>query len=53
MVYDEENVIKIKEKYAGIHHIYEQLMLKLLHLRSKLTNEKACEYLMQGAWMGR
>ena len=48
MFYNEEDIIKIKEKYADIHHIYEELMLKLLHLRSKLTKEKAREYLMQG-----
>ena len=48
MVYDEENIKKIKEKYAEIDHVYTRLVLNLSHLRLKLTNEKACEYLVQG-----
>ena len=48
MAYDEENIKKIKEGYAEIDNIHRELMLKLSHLRLKLTNENACEYLMQG-----
>lgn len=48
MSYSEENIKKIKEKYADVDYIYRQLMLKLSRVHSKLTNEKAREYLMQG-----
>lgn len=48
MVYDEENIKKIKEKYADIDQVYARLVLKLSHLHSILRSKKACEYLMQG-----
>lgn len=48
MSYDKENIKKIKAKYSEVDHIYMQLMLKLSHVRSNLTSEKACEYLMHG-----
>lgn len=48
MAYDEENTILIKEKYDEIDHMYSELMHTLLSFRSKLTNKKASEYLMQG-----
>jgi hypothetical protein len=48
MAYDEENIKKIKEKFAEIDHVYTRLVLKLSQLRLKLKNEEACEYLVQG-----
>ena len=48
MSYGEKNIIEIKKQYDDIGHIHRQLILKLSCLRSKLTNEKACEYLVQG-----
>jgi hypothetical protein len=48
MAYNAENTIRIKEEYAGIHHIHEQLIIKLLVLQPKLKSEKSREYLTQG-----
>ncbi len=48
MAYDEENTELIKDKYNEVDHIHDQLLLKLTLFRSKLVNEKAVEYLMQG-----
>ena len=48
MAYSEENIKEIKKKYADVVNIHMQLMLKLSRFQSRLTNEKAREYLMQG-----
>lgn len=48
MAYDEENTKLITEKYDEVDHMHNQLLLKLSSFRSKLANEKAAEYLMQG-----
>ena len=48
MAYDEENAKLITEKYDEVDHMHDQLILKLSLFRSKLANEKAAEYLMQG-----
>jgi hypothetical protein len=48
MNYDEESIAQIEEKYAAIHLVYTELMIKLPELYIKLTNEQSREYLMQG-----
>jgi len=49
MAYDEENTKLITEKYDEVDHMHNQLILRLSSFRSKPANEKAAEYLMQGA----
>ena len=49
MSYDERSLKEIAEKYQDTGRIHEQLMVRLGSLHSKLTNDKANEYLMQGA----
>ncbi len=49
MPYDERSLKEITEKYQDTGRIHDQLMLRLVSLLSKLTNDKAKEYLMQGA----
>ncbi|HSF31325.1 MAG TPA: hypothetical protein VLK82_12755 [Candidatus Tectomicrobia bacterium] len=49
MRYDELSLKEITEKYQDTGRIHDQLMLRLVSLLSKLTNDKAKEYLMQGA----
>ena len=48
MAYDERSLQEISEKYAELHEVHDRLMLRLMTLRSKLTNDKAKDYLMQG-----
>lgn len=49
MSYDERSLKEITAKYENIITTYSQLLRQLGSLLSKLTNEKAREYLMQGA----
>ena len=46
---DERSLKEIREKYQDIGRIHDQLMLRLMSLLSRLKNDKAKEYLMQGA----
>ena len=48
MTYSIENLAKINEKYLGINHAYDILLLGLISFEPRLKNEKAREYLMQG-----
>jgi hypothetical protein len=48
MQYDECSLKEITAKYQEIGQIYAQLMHRMMSLHSKLTNDKAKEYLMQG-----
>jgi hypothetical protein len=48
MVYSEDNLKKINEKYGEINHIHNRLLLQLMSFQQALKNEKAREYLMQG-----
>jgi len=49
MPYDERSLKEITEKYRDIGRIHDQLMLRLMSLLSRLKNDKAKEYLTQGA----
>ncbi|MCP4406614.1 MAG: hypothetical protein GY807_02425 [Gammaproteobacteria bacterium] len=49
MPYDERSLKEIKEKSQDAGQIRDQLLLKLSYLSTKLTNDKAKEYLMEGA----
>lgn len=49
MAYDQRSLKEITEKYQNVGQDHDQLMLRLGSLRSKLKNDKAIEYLMQGA----
>lgn len=49
MTYDDPSLRKIREKYQDIRRVHDQLVLrKLKPLQSKLKNDKAKEYLLQG-----
>jgi hypothetical protein len=49
MAYDERSLNEITEKYENVRAIQLQLLRQLGSLHSKLTNDKAKEYLIQGA----
>jgi hypothetical protein len=49
MPYDQRSLKEITEKYRDIGRIHDQLMLRLMSLLSRLKNDKAKEYLTQGA----
>lgn len=49
MTYDKSSLRKIKEKYQDIRRVHDQLVLREIKpLQSKLTNNRAKEYLLQG-----
>lgn len=49
MQYDERTLKEITEKFEAMPEIRQQLVLRLGRLNSELTNDKAKEYLLQGA----
>ncbi len=48
MTYSSENLAEINEKYLGINHAHDNLLLRIIFFESTLKNVKAREYLMKG-----
>jgi len=49
MVYSKDQIKEVNERYQEVNRTYEKLLLRFMSFQQQLKNEKAREYLLQGA----